>query len=46
VLVLTGSRKEAIEAYRNYLRTRKTPSQYDDVIKRKIEMLERSPGEG
>lgn len=43
VLVLVGSRKEAIEAYRNYLRTRKTPSPYDDVIKRKIEMLEKGP---
>lgn len=39
-LAAEGRRKEAAEAFRNYLRFRKVPSQYDSHIKRQIELLE------
>ncbi|HYM01281.1 MAG TPA: tetratricopeptide repeat protein [Blastocatellia bacterium] len=42
-LLLTGSKKAAIEAFKSYLRTRKEPSQYDDEVRRKIRALEDSP---
>ena len=38
-LAFSGEKKEAIEAFRTYLRVRKTPSQYDNAIRREIERL-------
>ena len=38
-----GQKKEAIEAFRSYLRTRESPTHLDKEIERLIEQLERSP---
>lgn len=43
VLTVQGQKKEAIEAFRSYLRTRKSPTQLDKEVERLIEQLERSP---
>jgi tetratricopeptide (TPR) repeat protein len=44
VLALQGQRKEAIEAYKTYLRVRKdAASYYDPVIKKQIKELEKNP---
>jgi Tetratricopeptide repeat len=40
-LIVQGEREAAAAAFRNYLRVRKTPSQYDGYIKQEIERLER-----
>lgn len=40
-LIVEGDHKRAADAFRNYLRVRKVPSQYDNYIKREIEQLER-----
>jgi tetratricopeptide (TPR) repeat protein len=41
-LAACGMKKEAIEAFQNYLRTRKSPSPYDNDIKREIDELTRN----
>ena len=38
-LAIQGRNQEAVNAYLNYLRMRKVPSQYDNYIKREIERL-------
>jgi tetratricopeptide (TPR) repeat protein len=42
VLSTKGQNKDAIEAYRNYLRLRKVPSQNDNYVRREIERLQKS----
>lgn len=46
VLAVQGKNKDAIEAYRNYLRLRKVPSQNDNYIKREIERLQKDGKDG
>jgi tetratricopeptide (TPR) repeat protein len=42
-LTADGQKTEAIEAYRNYLKTRRVPSQYDNYVAREIDRLKGEP---